>query len=428
MKFSKILFRLFLASIAALGLGCQKSTSDAPSVSCSSANFTASTYSNSGSAGANANVMTVTVNGNLCGTSQYPNQPCTSVTICSPSNPSNCQTINNVLLDTGSYGLRLFSSVITVPLAPITNGSSTLAECVQYGDGTSQWGPVQYAYVKLGNEPAVAMPIHTVDFSYGSPPGPCTSSQSSPDLSPAMAGYNGIIGVGLFKQDCGSYCVSHTDAETYYTCTSGNCSCGATVAIDAQVQNPVAMLPSDNNGVMLSIPAVGTLGVANTTGTLFLGIGTSTNNNPSGTTTYETTDSGFIASRFTPFSNSLMLAFIDSGSNALYFPAPTSGVLTDCGGVLTSFFCPTNSQDFTATLNDIYGTVGTVGFQIANTQSLLSGSNAVFSNLGGNSYNISLGPSSALFDWGLPFFFGKNVFVGFENSSSTLGSGPLWAF
>nr|WP_249193126.1 DUF3443 family protein [Burkholderia cenocepacia] len=33
----------------------------------------------------------------------------TSVTICMPGT-SNCQTIDNVLVDTGSFGLRLFNS------------------------------------------------------------------------------------------------------------------------------------------------------------------------------------------------------------------------------------------------------------------------------------------------------------------------------
>lgn len=53
------------------------------------------------------NVMTVTVNGSLCDPNvqnQYPNEPCTSVQVCTPG--GSCATINNLLVDTGSVGLR----------------------------------------------------------------------------------------------------------------------------------------------------------------------------------------------------------------------------------------------------------------------------------------------------------------------------------
>src|SRR4051794_14396704 len=62
------------------------------------------------------NTMPVTVG---CG---YQNEPCVSVTICEPGT-SNCQTIPNVLLDTGSYGLRLFSCSVGLTLSHETDAS-----------------------------------------------------------------------------------------------------------------------------------------------------------------------------------------------------------------------------------------------------------------------------------------------------------------
>ena len=104
------------------------------------------------------NVLPITVNGSLCSANSYPNKPCVSITVCTPGT-STCQTIDDVLLDTGSYGLRLFKQVLSVSLEQVTGGSGSLAECIQYGDGSSDWGPVQIASVILGNEPAVQVPI-----------------------------------------------------------------------------------------------------------------------------------------------------------------------------------------------------------------------------------------------------------------------------
>jgi hypothetical protein len=60
-----------------------------------------------------------------------------------------------------------------------------------------------------------------------------------------------------------------------------------------------------------------------------------------------------------------------------------------------------------------------VPFQVANTQSLVNTRNSVFNNLGGN---------FSTFDWGLPFFLGRTVFVGIEGQASSLGTGPFFAF
>ena len=55
---------------------------------------------------AGPNVLPVNVS---CG---YVNEPCVSVIVCNPTN-TNCVTVDNILLDTGSYGLRVFASAIS---------------------------------------------------------------------------------------------------------------------------------------------------------------------------------------------------------------------------------------------------------------------------------------------------------------------------
>src|SRR5579862_3889947 len=50
----------------------------------------------------------------VCGQNGYVNEPCVTVTVCTPglTGSGHCTTIGNVLLDTGSYGLRLYRSVL----------------------------------------------------------------------------------------------------------------------------------------------------------------------------------------------------------------------------------------------------------------------------------------------------------------------------
>jgi hypothetical protein len=115
-----------------------------------------------------ANVLAVTVNGSLCSSatsSSYANKPCVSVTVCSPGT-SNCQTISDILLDTGDYGLRIFKQVLTVPLEPVASGSGSLGECITYGGGLSLWGSVQMADVKLGGEPPCGCSMLVVDTGF----------------------------------------------------------------------------------------------------------------------------------------------------------------------------------------------------------------------------------------------------------------------
>ncbi len=374
------------------------------------------------------NVLSITVNGSLCSQStsaSYPNKPCVSVTVCNPGDPSTCQTIDDILLDTGSFGLRIFKSAFlsspTMSFTQVTAGSGSLAECIQFGDGSSEWGPVQLAGVKLGSEPTVTVPVQIIDSAFADI---STSSTSTicpgADPSPAAAGFNGILGVGVFSQDCGQGCSNLADNGMYFSC-AGTACIGTAVDLTDQVQNPVALLPTDNNGVIVMLPSVPSSGTASVNGSLILGIGTQTNNTPpSGVTAYATDGFGEIRTTLGGTATTYG-GIIDSGSNGLYFPPSSASQLPDCPSPNASWFCPSSAVNLSATNAGASGLPrGVVSFQIGNFDSLTNASNMVFSNIGGN--------TPGLFDWGLPFYFGRDIYVGIEGKVSSLGSGPFLAY
>ena len=359
------------------------------------------------------NVMDIYVGGQtLCGQNGYINEPCTSVTICQPGT-TNCQTISNILVDTGSFGLRIFSSVITVPLTQVTNGTYPVAECAQFGTG-DEWGPVQMASVVLGGEPAVTVPIQVINSSYESYSG---TGCSGVGTSPATSGFNGILGVGLFPQDCGTGCTTVASNGYYFYCNGSNCTNGTTVSLSNQVTNPVAMLPVDNNGVLVQLPGVALGGVASLSGYLILGIGTQSDNSPSGAVKYSASNSA----NFTTVFNGTTAtdSFIDSGSNGLFF----AGGPTQCSGssYAPGFYCPASTTGYTVTTKGYTGSPSvSVAFNVGNASNLVQTGNSAFSELAG--------VSSSYFDLGLPFFYGRSVFVGIEGKTSSLGTGPYWAY
>jgi hypothetical protein len=265
----------------------------------------------------------------------------------------------------------------------------------------------------LAREPAVEMPIQVIDSTFGN-----SLLCRTPRQSPAEAGYSGILGVGLFAHDCGSQCTgNNTNNGIYYSCNGGNCT-GTAVPLSSQVQNPVALLPGqDNNGVIVKLPSVPTNGAPSLNGSLVFGIGTRPNNTPFRVVAYSADQPG---SFNTTFNGTSYSGFIDTGSNGLFFSTSLPS-LPSCSSN-SSWFCPSSTLNLSATNSGASGSPSAVvSFQIDNFNSLINSSNNVFDDIGGSG-------GGRRFDWGLPFFFGRDVFVGIEGKPSTLGTGPYWAY
>ena len=325
-----------------------------------------------------------------------------------------CQTVGNLLIDTGSFGLRIFAKALTVALPVQTSGSDKIAECAYFGSMTA-WGRVATADVQMGGEPKIQnLPVQVINASFpsaGHRPSQCYDGTPIA-WAPLASNFNGILGVGLLQYD-GAF----TD---YYSCNSANvCSkLNTPPALADQVQNPVGLLPVDNNGVMLNFELPPTGGALTLTGQLIFGVNTESNNQIPDTFSVYTADPSTLMFTTTFHGESGIPSFIDSGSNGFFYDNPNLPV---CPG---GWYCPgaLSAQSATNTSYDDLVS-GVVDFDIADANTLFSTPNAVFSDLGAN-----IGES--IFDWGLPFFLGRKVFIGMEGKSisGVARSTPLWAY
>ena len=89
----------------------------------------------------------------------------TTVTVCVPGSTTSCQTIDHIQVDTGSNGLRLLASVLTLNLQGATaSDGNSLVECTQFVDGYS-WGPIALADIQVGGEAASSVPVQVIGSS-----------------------------------------------------------------------------------------------------------------------------------------------------------------------------------------------------------------------------------------------------------------------
>jgi len=330
-----------------------------------------------------------------------------SVNVCEPGTTT-CQVIDHIEVDTGSVGLRIISSVITgLSLQPPASGPN--AECLAFADGDS-WGSLAVADIQLpvSGEKAAGITVQIIgDPSVGAAPNFCQGMKTENTV--ADFGANGILGVGPFINDCNSVgnCPNGTQSANYYTCTSGGGSCPtASPTVAQQVPNPMAKFATDNNGVIVELPAVSGATQVDPSGSLVFGIGTESNNALTGTKLSADPSTGNISATLN--GQSFSTAYLDSGSNANFFNDST---LTACPSPNDGFYCGGAPKNESAMLQGSGGVTLAADFTVDNADSMFS-ANPTYTalpNLSGPGIN------STTLDLGLAFFFGRNVFTGLEN-------------
>jgi hypothetical protein len=379
------------------------------------------------------NTTSITVDTGPAAATGAINHAYVSVRVCAPGSATACTTLDHVLLDTGSWGLRLVRSVLTadsVTLPPETDAQGlTLEECAQFAGG-STWGPVATADVTIAGESAAKVPVQIMDDTgAGAAPPPACGAGGTPINGVADWLANGVLGIGVFAQDCGTACVGATTPPAqYYGCSTGGACTAENVALTAQVSNPATLFAADNNGIIVSLPALQNAnGDTTVQGELTFGLGTQSDNTlpDTGLTVLGADAGGDFATTYNGAAVALP-ALLDSGADAYLFDDPGIAVCTSAAWV--GYYCPAtaplglSAANASATATDAVVTGGgdVVNFAVGDPDSFVATASA-FSELAG-------GRGSTRFTWGMPFFYGRKIYIGFDGRTSGSFKGPYYAY
>jgi hypothetical protein len=382
------------------------------------------------------NSLAVTVDAGPVAAGGAVNRAYVTVKVCVPGSTT-CANVDHVLLDTGSWGLRLVRSVLSASAVTLTASTDaqgqTIEECAAFAGGET-WGPVALADVTLAGEVASKVPIQVLDdTNTGAPPPASCSNNGSVHNQVTDLLANGILGVGVFAQDCGAACAPPAPAanSNYYGCTAAGVCTAENIALASQVTNPVALFAADNNGVIVNLPNLQNAnGDATVAGEVIFGLGTQTDNAlPTTGLTVLGADptTGDFSTTFNGGTTALP-ALIDSGTDDYAF-GDTDPNMATCtatppnNAAWVGYYCPIVAPQALSAVNTGVGAnnaTNTVQFAIANPNSFVATATA-FINLGG-------GQGSTRFTWGIPFFYGRKIYIGIDNAMVGTLQGPFYAY
>ncbi len=338
-----------------------------------------------------------------------------SVTVCKPGS-SQCVTVNDVMIDTGSTGLRLQSFALPADFRlPSVPGPDRkpLAECLHF-ESSRAWGSVVRADIRFGsNGPsALGVPIQVIGDSVGPRPDSCAGGGATPTS-------NGTLGIGIHATDCSGVCTQSIQAPRYYTCDQIICSpLAGQVDQSYRLPNPVTRLNGHNNGIIIDFPKVSPNGSIEAKGTLSFGLDNSGPNNLGSARRLFLGATG----RFTTLYNgqAYPASYIDSGTETYVLP---NDQLNRCK-FKTAGFCP--AADTKINLEFLGQDQARVAetIVVGNYEALRNSTIGASDRLA--IYNIR-DPNSYVY--GAPFFLGRKIYLLFEGQSvqanGTL-TGPMY--
>lgn len=338
---------------------------------------------------------------------QGANTPYITVTVCVP-NTTTCQTLDSILLDTGSVGLKIDQSQMTVSLPAILQTGTNLpfSVCNLYGSGYA-FATANYADVYIAGEKASNIPVQVIDDSSSQSGVPTSCSNQGQPIDFSSSGARGIIGVNPIINVANSTNIDYVyNNGSYEETTSG-------IPVQYFNVNPVGYFVSDNNGEIISLPAATANTNTNLVGTITFGLNTESNNSvPNGVSSVLGDPNNFIGEFKATTQGVTYDSMFDSGTNTWLFYDASIAVCP------TGDYCPSSAVTWQSTINSYNNTSNPISI---NATIEAPGNNAIMPFWG---YQSSSG--SGLY--GLPFYYGKTVYLGFVGYQTSMGAGPTWGF
>jgi len=352
-----------------------------------------------------------------------------SIKVCMPGkrNPAQCVTVDNMLVDTGSTGVRIGAWAIP-SLAPLLLtqagaiddklGTAPIAQCMPFASGYT-WGSIKRADFLMGDKMASNLPVQLISDNAYATPADCVAYGGSDLGNINVLGANGIVGIGHGTGDS-------LDALTtavpglYYYCLSRNNCISTRMEESKEVTNPVALFASDNNGTVIRLPALPPGGRESVDGQLVFGVSTQQNNMlPASATVLALDKYGMFTTQYQ--GRVMNRSAIDSGTNGYAFRDDTIDTVVPNG-----WYTPASKLDLYATMESTNGTGAPLAmpFSIENAIVLTGTGYAAFDTIGAS----FAGQNNNMFLWGLPFFYGRDVYTVIGNAKIGQRTGPFVAF
>jgi hypothetical protein len=362
-------------------------------------------------AGSAANVMPISVDAN--------NRMLVSVKVCQEGS-SVCQTVNRIMLDTGSVGLRIHASALVSILGGLTvytsGGGGTTADCALFGNFYA-WGPLRGADVYFAGEaaPGLALQVYDDDAVPMASAAGCGGALA--DAVPAQVGFNGVLGVKP----------TLSDRQSYFQCSATACLPFA-APIAQQLQNPIVHLGKDNNGYVVELPAIANVGATNSQGALVFGIDTALNNALPASSATIKLDTDNLGLKLW-LDGQIYEAIIDSGTGTYALPNPEA--MPACSGSSAELYCPDGFVNLAVMMkaSSAPDTVITATLTVGNGSSVSASGDGAFNDVASRLPSAVSGYGlGALI--GAPFFYGRNIYfaIGGQTVEGRSDTGAFVAF